>query len=379
MKIEQYKHLGDYIHQVDVRNTDLTVSDLRGLSMSKEFRTSTSNVVGVDLCQYKIVNNNIFAFDPMSIIRVHKVPLVLNTLGHPVIISPAYITFACNNENELDPFYLKLWFMRSEFDRYADFKSDAAVRGGYGWNELCDTLVRIPDITEQKRIVAEYRSVTARIVSNKHTISKLEETQNCLFIEKVASILNHENLPCDWKQSNLLGVSDFLNGIACQKYEPEEGESSYPVIKIREMGLGNTDILSDRASTNIPAKYIIRKDDLLFSWSASLLVDIWCGEDGVLNQHIFKVIPKHYPKWFCYSWINYHLEQWNHFISAKATSMGHLKQEDLLNATVVIPSSTELSVLDKQFCPLFDYQIALKKEQILLNKLRKILLARLSN
>lgn len=123
-----YKRLGDYIRQVDVRNRDMAVIDLRGLSMSKQFRESTSNIVGVDLSKYKVVSPGVFAFDTMSVIRVHKVPLVLNNLGNPILLSPAYVTFEIFRTNELDSEFLFMFFKSSEFDRYADFKSDASVR-----------------------------------------------------------------------------------------------------------------------------------------------------------------------------------------------------------------------------------------------------------
>ena len=140
-----YKRLGDYIREVDVRNKDLQCTNLLGLSMTKEFRPSTSNVNGTDLSKYKIVNKGVFAFDTMSVIRVHKVPICLNESTNPIIISPAYITFEVCNENLLTE-YLKLVFRNSEFDRYAEFKSDSSVRGGYNWEELCDTMVKIPSI-----------------------------------------------------------------------------------------------------------------------------------------------------------------------------------------------------------------------------------------
>ena len=207
----------------------------------------------------------------------------------------------------------------------------------------------------------------------------MEETLKCVFSDKVSSFLSTDSLPHGWTRSNLPGIADFLNGVACQKYEPSDVEPSYPVIKIREMGIGNTDSLSNRVSSSIPQKYIIRKGDVLFSWSASLTVDVWCGEIGALNQHIFKVLPDQYPKWFCYFWIKHYLEQWTNFISAKATSMGHIKQEDLYNAAVVIPPAELLNNLDKQMNPLFDYLIALKREQILADDLKKTLLVRLSS
>lgn len=206
---DQYKRLGDYIHQVDVRNRDLAVHDLKGLSMTKEFRESTSNIVGVDLSKYKVVNPGVFAFDTMSVIRVHKVPIILNTGNVPVIISPAYITFVSNDENILDSNYLRMWVRRPEFDRYADFKSDAAVRGGYGWDELCDTLIRIPTIEEQRRIVAEYQAVEKRIATNERLIAKLEETAQTIYKKMFVDDIDPAHLP---DYLHLSTVGDF-----CQK------------------------------------------------------------------------------------------------------------------------------------------------------------------
>ena len=165
--MKDYKRLGDYIREVNVRNRDLLVTKLLGLSMTKQFRPSTSNIVGVDLSKYKIVDKNVFAFDPMSVIRVHKVPIAMNYTDEPIIVSPAYLTFESIDSNVLDPNYLMMWFQRTEFDRYADFKSDAAVRGGYNWEELCDTMVYIPPIERQREIVAEYETLSHRIDINK--------------------------------------------------------------------------------------------------------------------------------------------------------------------------------------------------------------------
>ena len=181
MNRSDYKRLGDYIREVDVRNRDLAVTNLLGLSMTKQFRPSTSNIVGVDLSKYKVVNNNVFAFDPMSVIRVHKVPIALNETDSPIIVSPAYITFESIDEDLLNPQYLMMWFRRAEFDRYADFKSDSSVRGGYNWDELCETMVCIPSIERQRAMVAEYETLSRRIDLNRSMIAQLEATAQTLY------------------------------------------------------------------------------------------------------------------------------------------------------------------------------------------------------
>lgn len=176
-----YKRLGDYIHKVENRNRNLKVSKLVGLSMTKEFRVSTSNIVGTDMSVYKVVNKRQFSCDFMSVIRVHKFPVVLKTDDEPVLVSPAYTVFEVNDEEELNPEYLMMWFRRTEFDRYADFKCDSAIRGGFDWDALCDCTLPIPLIEKQQEIVREYNTIQHRIALNNQLISKLEETAQAVY------------------------------------------------------------------------------------------------------------------------------------------------------------------------------------------------------
>lgn len=176
-----YKILGDYIRKVDKKNKDLKVLNLQGLSMTKEFRKSTSNIVGTDLSKYKIVKQGQFCCDFMSLIRVHKLPVVLNNLGEDVIISPAYIVFEITDNNILLPEYLMMWFRRSEFDRYADFRCDSSIRGGFQWEELCEVELPVPSIEEQRKVVEQYQSVTNKIKVNEQICEKLEATAQALY------------------------------------------------------------------------------------------------------------------------------------------------------------------------------------------------------
>lgn len=212
MSKTNYKRLGDYIREVDIRNRDLKVTKLLGLSMTKQFRPSTSNIVGVDLSKYKVVDKNVFAFDPMSVIRVHKVPIALNSDNLPIIVSPAYITFKSIDENILDARYLMMWFRRNEFDRYADFKSDASVRGGYNWNELCETQIILPSIDQQRKIVAEYNAIQQRIKLNEQLIVKLEETAQAIYRKMFVDGIDKNNLPEGWRKGVIGDLLELQRG-----------------------------------------------------------------------------------------------------------------------------------------------------------------------
>ena len=184
--------LGELIRNIDVKNKDLHCNNLKGLSMTKEFRASTSNIVGTDLSKYKIVAYKQFACDFMSAIRVHKMPIAFNSEMEEILVSPAYAVFEVIDENILLPEYLMMRFRRSEFDRYADFRSDAAIRGGYGWNELCETEIKLPSLEEQRKKVQAYKTITDRIELKKKINDNLAMTLSTLFLE-LYSQLNDEN------------------------------------------------------------------------------------------------------------------------------------------------------------------------------------------
>ena len=133
------------------------------------------------MSKYKIVEQWQFACDFMSVIRVHAFPVVLNFDIEPVLVSPAYPVFKIKDHEILDPEYLMMWFRRSEFDRYADFKCDSAIRGGFGWEEMCDIELPIPSIEKQREIVREYNMVNERIMLNEQLIQKLDDTAQTIY------------------------------------------------------------------------------------------------------------------------------------------------------------------------------------------------------
>lgn len=201
-----YKRLGDYIHKVDERNKEYN-TNLQGLSMTKEYRSSTSNIVGTDLSSYKVMRKNRFVCDFMSVIRVYKLPVVLHKSDDIAIVSPAYTTFEVNDISVLLPDYLMLWFRRSEFDRYAFFKCDSAIRGGFDWEALCDCLLPIPEIDEQERIVNAYNTIERRIELKRKINENLEEQAQSIFIKLFAKNTQYEN----WYSCSIEDLVDIID------------------------------------------------------------------------------------------------------------------------------------------------------------------------
>ncbi|NLS77974.1 MAG: restriction endonuclease subunit S [Chloroflexi bacterium] len=182
-------------------------------------------------------------------------------------------------------------------------------------------------------------------------------------------------IPEGWEVKPLDQMADFLNGLALQKYPPE-GDDSLPVIKIAELRRGVTS-LSDRASVNLPPEYIVRDGDVLFSWSGSLEVVLWSGGNGALNQHLFKVTSRWYPKWLYFQWIKHHLPDFRAIAAGKATTMGHIQRHHLSDALVALPRSELLGCMDAVMSPLFERQLVNSVQSRTLATIRDALLPKL--
>ena len=152
---DNYKKLGPYIREVDIRNKDLSVNKLLGVSNEKYFIPSIANIIGTDLSNYKIVKKNQFAFGTVTSRNGDKISIaILNE--DECIVSSSYVVFEVVDENELNPDYLMMWLRREEFDRYARFMSHGSVRELFGWDKMCDIELPIPDIDTQLRFVNDY-------------------------------------------------------------------------------------------------------------------------------------------------------------------------------------------------------------------------------
>ena len=157
-----YKKLGSFILQVDVRNRDLAVNRLLGVSITKKFIESKANTVGTDFHNYKVVHRGQFAYGPVTSRNGDKVSIAL-LVEDECIISSSYSVFEIIDQHQLIPEYLMLWFSRPEFDRYARYKSHGSVREIFDWDQMCNVELPVPSYEEQLEIVNNYRTISERI------------------------------------------------------------------------------------------------------------------------------------------------------------------------------------------------------------------------
>ena len=241
-------------------------------------------------------------------------------------------------------------------------------------NHIHNLEILVPLLKEQQKISKILSSLDEKIEINRKINENLEEQAKEIFLE---NFVRNEKNYTNWEKVSLIDIANYLNGLAMQKYRPKENEESLPVLKIKELRQGVTDKGSELCSCNIDSNYIINNGDIIFSWSGSLLVDIWCGGTCGLNQHLFKVTSDKYEKWFYYLWTKYHLDEFILIAKDKATTMGHIKRENLKNAQVLIPSDEEYKKLTLILKPMIDLIIDIKIQIQKLSSIRDELLPKL--
>ena len=288
------------------------------------------------------------------------------------------------NTDKVDPKFLFYSICKRDF---ASMNVGSAVPS-MTVNILNDIQISYPkNIEDQRRIASILSSLDRKIELNDKINADLEEMVQAIFKNwfvdfepfKDGKFVDSElgMIPEGWKVGRLTEIASYMNGLAMQKFPPENDEDSLPVLKIKELGQGFCGTDSDRCSCNIKDECKIHNGDVIFSWSGTLLVDVWCGGDCGLNQHLFKVTSKDYPKWFYYYWTKHHLQEFIHIAKDKAVTMGHIKRGHLEEAMVAIPDNDSMEKAHELFEPILSKMISLRLESSRLSLLRDTLLPRL--
>ena len=267
-----YKRLGNYIQQVDIRNTEGKTDNLLGVSVQKQFIPSIANTVGTDFTKYKVVKKGQFTYIPDTSRRGDKIGIALLEDYDEGLVSNVYTVFEVVDKNELIPEYLMLWFSRPEFDRFARFKSHGSVREVMDWDEMCNVLLPIPEYSEQKRIVDSYNAIKDRIALKKQINDNLEATAQAIFQEQFASYYGLSELPEGWKLTNLENLCTVKGG----KRLPADCEllntpTNHPYIRVRDVGSSRYVCLTDQfqyideETHSAISRYIVNTGDIVIS------------------------------------------------------------------------------------------------------------------
>lgn len=304
----------------------------------------------------------------------------VDTLGYGALVPSSNKRVYLHNQriglvqfisDKIDKHYL-YWYMRtSRYQRSIVATSSGSTVHHTSPDRICEVEIEVPEMKIQKKIAGFLDDIEEKINVNENINRNLSEQAKALFEEE---LLKFDSVPEGWKKGSLSDIADYLNGLAMQKFRPGDDEKGLPVLKIKELRQGSCDANSELCSLNIKPEYIIHDGDVIFSWSGSLLVDFWCGGECGLNQHLFKVTSKKYDKWFYYAWTLYHLDRFIAVAADKATTMGHIKREELSKAEVLIPDSDSYKRIGEVLGPLYDMIISNRVENRRLATLRDELL-----
>lgn len=295
--------------------------------------------------------------------------------------STEYIVFRAKN-NITDPYFI-YYLVTSDCIRNPAIKSmvGSSGRQRVQTDVVANLSINLPPLPTQQKIAAILLSLDDKIELNNKINTNLEQQAQALFKNWFVDLEPFGGkMPEGWKVGKLSEIADYLNGLAMQKFRPLEDEEGLPVLKIKELRQGCYDESSELCSpSKVKPEYIIHDGDVIFSWSGSLLVDIWCGGTCGLNQHLFKVTSQTYEKWFYYLWTKHHLDKFIFLAADKATTMGHIKREELDKAEVIIPDDTTYQNLTSVIKPFIDEIINNRIENRKLSQIRDGLLPKLMN
>ncbi|WP_313297752.1 restriction endonuclease subunit S [Diaphorobacter sp.] len=324
------------------------------------------------------------------------------TRGNISILKKAMATNqACCNV-AIDPdkadFEYVYYFLRTQYDELRNLSS--GVRKNLNSNDIKNYPIRLPEnLDGQKKIANVLKALDAKIELNNRINAELEAMAKTLYDywfvqfdfpdangkpyktsggKMVYNPTLKREVPEGWSDVSLVDIATFTNGIACQKYYPSDGEETYRVIKIREFSSG-FDENSESVRQSVPEKVIVHDGDILFSWSATLEVKLWTGGIGALNQHIFKVTSKNYPKTFYYFEILKYLEYFKMVAELRKTTMGHITKDHLVSSRIGLPPKNLIQEMDAKLSPAIKSVVGNSQQNLRLAKLRDWLLPMLMN
>ena len=374
----EMKRLGDYIREVDVRNRDLEVANLVGLTIDKSFIPSVANVIGTDLSKYKIIRKNQFACSLMQVSRDEKIPIAMLE-EKEAIMSPAYPMFEVADTTKLLPEYLMMWFSRKEFDREASFYAVGGVRGSLTWEDFCNLKLPIPSIVQQQKMVPEYEAVIRRIRLNEQIIVKLEETAQALYRKMFVDGIDKEHLPEGWRMGTLGEYcKEIKSGGTPSRSNIEYWNSKdYRWLKTGEVQnnviLETEEYISEAGLNNSSAKIIPCGSVIMAMYGATAGQVAYLACETTTNQACCNMI--------CYTkedaaFLFFHLQYYQEEIKrlANGGAQENLSQEIIAEQPILLFEDDKKKAT---FVKLLDFIINKHKEYNILTELQSLLLAKM--
>ena len=406
-----YRRIGDFIELVDVRNKDLMVTKLLGLSISKEFIPSVANIIGTNMAKYKIIKKNQFACSIMQVRRDKKMPIALLKEFDEAIISQAYPVFEVINTDELLPDYLMMWFSRSEFDRHACFLAVGGVRGSLEWEDFLDMELPVPSIEKQQEIVIEYNTIVNRIKLNEELNQKLEETAHTLYKHWFVDFefpnaegkpykssggtmeFNEEldiDIPEGWKIGKLDDVLELIidhRGKTPLKMGSSWSDFGYPAISAKNIKGGkivqpNTVRYVDEELFQRWMKSPLQIGDVIMTSEAPMgeLFYVAKKDDYLLSQRLYGLRSKkdRCSGSYLYYWLKSDIALHDMYGRATGTTVQGIKQSELREVSILMPLNKIINFFDLISHQLFERSELTFLQNTKLVELKVLILSKIS-
>lgn len=385
-----YKQLGQFIRQVDIRNSEGKEENLLGVSVQKKFIPSIANTVGTDFKKYKVVKKGQFTYIPDTSRRGDKIGIALLEDYEEGLVSNVYTVFEIIDEKQLIPEYLMLWFSRPEFDRYARFKSHGSVREVMDWDEMCKVELPVPPYEKQKEIVDGYKAITERIALKQKINDNLTEQCSVDYSLMLNGYTTEsEDFPNGWSIGSIGSYCDVKSGFAFKSdWWTTEG---YKVIKIANIvnntiDLDNCDCVKSEHA-NKAQNFYVQSGDILIAMTGATTGKIGivplCNEPIVVNQRVGKFFLGEKPiekAPFLYSTLIYsrvirHLQP----DGTAGSAQDNLSADNIKDIAIVLPEQPVIDRFNQQHIPHIKAIMSNCAEIRMLNRLAEIVLQTLSS
>jgi type I restriction enzyme, S subunit len=287
----------------------------------------------------------------------------------------------------LDPDILNIQFLfyalRPALLHFQSVSIGAATQ--YLTKGILDTFqLDIPPLPTQNRIADILSAYDDLIENNRRRIQLLEQAARLLYREWFVHLRfpGHEHgeivdgVPKGWERKPFSQLATFLNGFA---FKPTHlGDVGLPIVKIPELRDGPTAKTPRNTGQHIPEKYLLDTGDILFSWSGTLLVNIWNHGRGLLNQHLFKVTPiSDTLRGLVYLALVQALDEFQN--RTTGSTMKHIRKGELEQVAAHIPSAVLLDDFEATVAPMLNQISVLQRQITKAIQVRDLLLPRLMN
>ena len=392
---EGYRLLGDFIRQVDVRNTDGKEENLFGVSVQKMFIPSIANTIGTDFTKYKVVKRGQFTYIPDTSRRGDKIGIALLMDYDEGLVSNIYTVFEVKDENELLPEYLMLWFSRPEFDRYARFKSHGSVREIMDWDEMCKVELPVPSIDKQRSIVKAYQTITERIELKRRINDNLEATVQAVFKSLLIDYEGAEypdfvefefgKYPSSWDLVDLDSVVDVRDGTHDSPSPTESGKYLITSRHLLPYAVDRSEayFISEADFKKANERSKVEYGDILFSMIGTIgIITLITDKEidfAIKNVGLFRTSQNPTIRYFILSYLKSKIVE-NYIASYMAGStQSYVSLNALRKIPLILPTEDVLQYFEKQVTPLYAKMIENTHEIAKLSDLKNVITTSMSS